>query len=145
MTEQTPPPLTPTEQMQRIREAVLSTDSQSPFQARLMLMRQFNSLDVLRKRLAVLEGQMTIQVHPFTSHAPLIGRLIVRFRRLWNWMSTKWYVLPMLQQQNRYNASVTHALRELTADIEVLTLSAQEMQARLDTLEHRLEPPARRS
>ncbi|NLE45244.1 MAG: hypothetical protein GX620_11030 [Chloroflexi bacterium] len=37
---------------------------------------------------------------PFSSQARYIGPLIVRFRQIWNGMSTRWYVLPMIQQLN---------------------------------------------
>ena len=139
MNEPQSPPLTPTEQMRRIREAVLSAEQASPQEARMMLTRQFNSLDALRKRLADLEGQMTVKAYPFVSHAPIVGGLIVRWRTLWNWMSTKWYLLPILQQQNRFNASAAHALRELVAEVEILSLSTRELQARLEILESKID------
>lgn len=139
MSEPQSPPLTPTEQMRRIREAVLSVEQTSPQEARMMLTRQFNSLDALRKRLTELEGLMTVKAYPFVSHAPVVGALIVRWRTLWNWMSTKWYLLPILQQQNSFNASATHALRELVAEVEILSLSTRELQARLETIESKFD------
>lgn len=37
---------------------------------------------------------------PFTSQTPIIGPLVVRFRTAWNQISTRWYVLPLVQQSN---------------------------------------------
>jgi hypothetical protein len=53
-----------------------------------------------------------IQERPFTSETAVIGSLITRFRELWNNVSTKWYVRPLLQQQNEFNHLVAHAIRE---------------------------------
>ena len=46
----------------------------------------------------------------FVSNAPLVGPAIVGFRRVWNWMSTKWYVRPLVQQQNEFNELVVDSL-----------------------------------
>lgn len=37
---------------------------------------------------------------PFASQTPVIGPWIVRFRSAWNGISTRWYVLPIVQQIN---------------------------------------------
>lgn len=57
---------------------------------------------------------------PFASNAPLVGPLIVRFREAWNSMSTKWYVRPMLAQQNAYNRLVAEQLHELYEQLQDL-------------------------
>lgn len=59
----------------------------------------------------------------FTSRTPVLGPLIVAVRRLWNWMSTKWYVRPILEQQNRFNSEVVRACDELAS--MVVELSGQ--------------------
>ena len=94
-------PLTPAEQMQRIRNAVLAAET--PKDAEAILAACLSQLDTLRDHIADLEGEMALQEQPFVSRAPLIGPAIVWFRSLWNWMSTKWYVLPLVAQQNAFN------------------------------------------
>ncbi len=64
----------------------------------------------------VLHSQ-TIQEHPFTSQVPVVGKMIVAVRSLWNSVATKWYVRPMLQQQNVFNAQVANYLSLLSLDV----------------------------
>lgn len=53
-----------------------------------------------------------VRERPFTSTTPIIGPLLVRFREVWNSVATKWYVRPLLQQQNSFNQLVVSQLRE---------------------------------
>lgn len=48
---------------------------------------------------------------PFRSRVPVLGPVIAAVRSLWNAISTKWYVRPLLQQQSAFNAAVTGYLR----------------------------------
>ncbi|MCU0500161.1 MAG: hypothetical protein MUC51_00080 [Anaerolineae bacterium] len=50
-----------------------------------------------------LRAMVTLQEQGFRSQVPLIGPLIARFRELWNGVATKWYVRPLIQQQNAIN------------------------------------------
>jgi hypothetical protein len=128
-------PLTPAEQMRRIREAVQSVDLESPNDAYAALAACFSRLDVLHERITDLENKMLLREQPFVSPAPLIGPLIVRFRSVWNWMSTKWYVLPLIDKQNEFNAAASQTFREILIAMESLTQSVHDMQiciAKLD-------------
>jgi hypothetical protein len=58
----------------------------------------------------------TIHEVAFTSQVPVLGKLIVAIRSLWNSVATKWYVRPMIQQQNVFNAQVANYLRLLSRD-----------------------------
>lgn len=53
-----------------------------------------------------------VRERPFTSNTPAIGPLLVRFRELWNSVAAKWYVRPLLQQQNSFNQLVVSQLNE---------------------------------
>ncbi len=53
-------------------------------------------------------GDAALQERPFTSRGAVFGRLIVAVRSLWNSVSTKWYVRPLVQQQTVFN--IRHAL-----------------------------------
>lgn len=54
-----------------------------------------------------------IQEHRFRSSARIIGPLIVAFRTLWNSVATKWYVRPLIQQQNHFNRLLVQRLHDL--------------------------------
>jgi hypothetical protein len=59
----------------------------------------------------------TLQEYCFRSSIPLIGPLIARLRAAWNSVSTKWYVRPLLQQQNEFNELVAVAIAAHDADL----------------------------
>jgi hypothetical protein len=106
-----------------------------------------------------LQANWQVQERPFVSHVPVVGSLIVGLREMWNSVSTKWYVRPLLHQQNRvnqlvlvlldrlYRQSVEHGQR-LTEyderlilqdrDAVALTREVGELQIRLRQLEKRL-------
>ena len=69
----------------------------------------------LAQRDRALQQNAYIQEQPFTSATPLIGPLLVKLRTLWNNIATTWYVRPLLQQQNDFNARLFQRLEELTA------------------------------
>ena len=47
-----------------------------------------------------------VSERPFTSNVPVVGPLIVFIRERWNRVAARWYVLKLLQQQNRFNSMV---------------------------------------
>ena len=122
---------TPAEQMRHIRETVNQAEVTNPQDAAAILATHFSRLDTLREQIAALEGRMLLHEEPFESPAPIIGPLIVKFRYAWNWMSTRWYILPILKQQNDFNTSVTKTLRETMTSMESLAQSVQQMQAQI--------------
>lgn len=131
--------LTPAEQMKHIREVVNAADAEKSKDAAMILATYFSRLDTLRAQIAALEGHMLLHEHPFESRTPLIGPVIVKLRYLWNWMSTKWYILPIMKQQNDFNMAVTKTLRETLTTVESLAQSVQHMQAQLAELN--IAPP----
>ncbi len=62
----------------------------------------------------------SIEPRPFQSDVPVIGPLIVFFRRQWNRVATEWYVRPMIQQQVEFNAEVVTMLKQLHRDYQRL-------------------------
>lgn len=77
--------------------------------------------------IAGLEAAQTIRTQPFRSHVPIVGRLIAWFRSAWAGISTRWYVLPLLQQQNEFNA-------ELVAYLRAVQRAADARRERLDAV-----------
>jgi hypothetical protein len=71
-------------------------------------------LDDLRQRLESLAVKSRVREQPFESHVPIFGPAVVRFRQLWNWMSTIWYVRPLVQQQNDFNQALIDFLLYVT-------------------------------
>jgi hypothetical protein len=125
-------PLTPAEQMRRIREAVLAETAK---EASAILAASLSRQDVLREHVADLESKMLLRERPFVSRVVLIGPVIAWVRSLWNWMSTKWYVLPLIRQQNEFNMAVAQTLREIVASLESLTNLTRDVQMRVADLE----------
>jgi len=74
----------------------------------------------------------------FTSRIPVVGGLVVAVRRMWNWMSTKWYVRPVLGQQSDVNARTARLLSDLAQWHEMDGQRLRELEARVAELEARL-------
>jgi uncharacterized coiled-coil protein SlyX len=93
---------------------------------------------------------------PFESTVPLFGPLIAWFRSSWNNVAAKWYVRPMLAQQNEYNrllverlqdfeaytyeltAEQDHDLSRLRHDLAALQLELRTLNQHLDELDAQL-------
>ena len=78
--------------------------------------------------LAQLNSAWMIREQPFVSHAPVVGPLIVAIRNFWNWMSTKWYVGAIVQQQTSFNALTVQAVREIRAENQELAQQVHRLQ-----------------
>jgi hypothetical protein len=93
-----------------------------------------------------------VQEAPFTSSVPLLGKIIARFRTLWNNVSTTWFVRAIRQQQNEVNRVLVRRLemqgqimRDLDRDQTRLTTQMAEILFRLDKLEAHLSALEERS
>ncbi len=60
-------------------------------------------------------SRAVLREHRFHSDVPLVGPLIARFREAWNDVSTRWYVRPLIEQQNALNSAMVSRLLELQA------------------------------
>ena len=74
----------------------------------------------------------------FHSNVPVAARLIVAVRRFWHWMSTKWYIRPILYQQSVVNMHVAQFVMELLRLHEFDTLRIGQLEARQTELETRI-------
>jgi len=98
--------------------------------------RDRDFLPELQASLQEVDRLRQVEERPFVSRVPLLGRLIVRFRDLWNRVATKWYVLPILQQQVAFNTAVARCLGNLYRYMALSTLgSARRMDAYFKVLE----------
>ena len=75
-----------------------------------------------------------LQEQPFHSDKPLVGRLIVWFRTLWNNVATRWYIIPIMQQQTAIN----HRLRAEIGRLLVEIASLREELSREKEISHGL-------
>ena len=71
--------------------------------------------------LGEIQRRAQVEERAFTSQAPVVGPLIVRFRQVWNSISTRWYVLPLIQQQNEFNLLVVQQLQLTWAVLDELS------------------------
>jgi hypothetical protein len=92
----------------------------------------------LSESLAELFAGAHLREPDFTSDTPFVGPLIVAARRLWNWMSTKWYVRPILRQQTDVNARVARIISDLAQWHELDARRLRELEAQVAALEARL-------
>jgi hypothetical protein len=92
----------------------------------------------VRESLAELIAGAYLHEPCFSSSAPVIAPLIVAVRRLWNWMSTKWYVRPVLRQQSNVNARTARIISDLAQWHELDARRLQQLETRVTELEARL-------
>ena len=74
-------------------------------------------------------GQLTER--PFRSSVPLLGPLIVRLRSVWISVATKWYVRPLIEQQNEFNALLLQRLNDLEEQVMPQIIEQDREQTRL--------------
>lgn len=84
----------------------------------------------------ILRGQL--HEPNFSSNTPIVGPLIVAVRRFWNWMSTKWYVRPILWQQSDVNARAAGIVSDLVYWHELDGIRLRALEDRIAALESRL-------
>jgi hypothetical protein len=72
---------------------------------------------------------------------PLIGRAIAYAKRITR-LLLRWYINPIVEQQNNYNAATTRALLQLNAYLEQLTREGHDMEQRIVSLEEQLKQKA---
>jgi hypothetical protein len=83
------------------------------------------------RAMAWLQEKGQLKERPFSSSVPLLGPLIVRFRSLWNSVAAKWYVRPLIQQQNEFNALLVQRLGDLEEQIVPQIIEQDREQTRL--------------
>ena len=96
----------------------------------------------LMRLLPVLADKASIREQPFVSDKPIYGRFIVFVREMWNSVAAKWYVRPMLRQQNLYNQAVAEMISRMLEEQIHLTRELdgwqKEIDRRLEEIDQRL-------
>jgi GT2 family glycosyltransferase len=91
-----------------------------------------------------LRGLAQVQPRPFRSAVPAVGPAIAAARAAFNWVSTRWYLAPILEQQNRLNAEVVEALERVEAQLDRLERQEEVQAAWLVEIDRDLMVVARR-
>jgi hypothetical protein len=86
----------------------------------------------VRMRLLELQAHELVQPPPCFSPRPVVGRVLVFARKAFFKVFMKWYLHPVLQQQNRYNQVSSQLLQELAE-------ANDRLRRRVAALEERLE------
>lgn len=85
------------------------------------------------------------QERPFTSSTPLLGPVIVLMRQAWNWMSAKWYVRPILEQQIAFNSVAVQVVNEMANILEALEDQGRRLEEGLTQLQAQIEELGQRT
>ena len=99
-------------QVERVRSALLERHG---YQPGMELPR-----DVARSPLEDVQRLATVTAHwGIASDLPVVGRFLVLFRRVLR-IGLRWYINPIVDQQNAFNDAVVRALHELQTENETL-------------------------
>jgi hypothetical protein len=90
------------------------------------------------QRFRELQASAHIRERPFVSHVPIVGRFIAFFREKWNSVSTKWYVRPMLHQQNIFNQTVVQTIQEMLEVHQEMLEAQSDLNRDLELIEERI-------
>jgi hypothetical protein len=92
----------------------------------------------LNRALIELPANTSLREPQFRSDVSVLGPLIVRIRQFWNWMSTKWYVRPLIWQQSNINMRLASVMGEIELWQQLHAAHVSQLQQRVDYLEARL-------
>lgn len=98
--------------------------------------------DEARFKLVELTAKEFVQEPMAVSPRPVIGRALVFVRKALFHVVFKWYMRPVLEQQNAFNQTVSRLVQDLVQSQERLARQIREMEARLTALEKKDREPA---
>jgi hypothetical protein len=93
--------------------------------------------DEARFKLVELTAKEFIQEPIAVSPRPVVGRALVFLRKAMFHLFFKWYMRPVLEQQNAFNQTASRLVQDLVQSQERLARQLREMDARLTALEKR--------
>lgn len=94
--------------------------------------------DEARFKLVELTSKEYIQEPIALSPRPVFGKWIVFFRKAFFHLFLKWFMRPVLEQQNAFNQTAGRLIQDLVQSQEKLGRQIREMDARLTALERRV-------
>ncbi len=101
-----------------------------------------SELSELRALVRQVNERWNVSAHlPITwGGPPLIGRGLAYAKRVTR-LLLRWYINPIIEQQNNFNAAATRALLQINAYLEQLTREDYALEQRLAALEAHLGQP----
>jgi hypothetical protein len=91
-----------------------------------------------RNGLLALKAREYVQEPVALSHRPRLGRLIVFARKAFFHLFLKWFLRPILEQQNGFNQASARLIEGLVEEQERTARELRRIAARLEALEQRL-------
>jgi hypothetical protein len=91
-----------------------------------------------RNGLLMLKSREYVQEPVVFSHRPRWGRLIVFARKAFFHAFLKWYLRPLLEQQNGFNQAASRLIEDLVEAHDRTLRELGQVSARLEALEQRL-------
>ncbi len=96
------------------------------------------NLAELRRSVETVNDTWFVSAHlPITWETRILGRLNAYTKRLVR-ILLRWYINPIVEQQNRFNSAVARTTVEMLAYQERMTREWQDLEERLSTLEQAL-------
>ncbi|MBW8877983.1 MAG: hypothetical protein JF614_23720 [Acidobacteria bacterium] len=92
-----------------------------------------------RNGLLALKAREYVQEPVAFSHRPRWGRLIVFVRKAFFHVFLKWFLRPVLEQQNGFNQAAARLIEDLVEANDRTARELRQVSARLEALEQRLE------
>jgi hypothetical protein len=92
-----------------------------------------------RSGLLALKAREYVQEPVAFSHRPRWGRLIVFTRKAFYKVFLKWFLRPVLEQQNGFNQAAARLIEDLVESNDRLSRELRQAAARIDDLEQRLK------
>lgn len=92
-----------------------------------------------RHRMAELTAREYIQEPICISPRPVLGRWIVLARKVAFHGFMKWFLRPVIEQQNGFNQTASRLIQDLAQSQETMARQLRDLDARLLTLEKALE------
>lgn len=68
-----------------------------------------------------LQAKGLIMEEPFHSDIPVLGAIVVWLRTRWLNMAARWYIRPMMAQQNEFNRLLVERVRRIESHAVTLT------------------------
>jgi hypothetical protein len=98
-----------------------------------------SELSELRALVRQVNERWNVSAHlPITwGSPPVIGRAIAYAKRVTR-LLLRWYINPIVEQQNNFNAAATRALLQTNAYLEQLTREQYALEQRIKELEEKL-------
>ncbi|HXU45909.1 MAG TPA: hypothetical protein VN783_10305 [Thermoanaerobaculia bacterium] len=95
-----------------------------------------------RLRLLDLKAKEFVEEPVPVSPRPMVGRFLILARKALFHLGFKWYVRPVLQQQNDFNQAVSSLAQDLARRQDEIVRQLDGLARRLGDLERRLDEPA---